>query len=87
LAAALANWLVILLGAYAALGLVFAVAFVIRGAGRVDPAAREGTWGFRLLILPGSVALWPLLARRWLGGVAAPPAEKNPHRTAARRSS
>jgi hypothetical protein len=85
LAEALASWLVTLLGVYAALGLVFAVAFVTRGVGRVDPAAREGTWGFRLLIVPGTVALWPLLARRWLGGVAAPPAEKNPHRGAAAR--
>ncbi len=85
--AALANWLVILLGVYAALGLIFALAFVTRGVGRVDPAAREGTWGFRLLILPGTVALWPLLARRWLAGVTAPPEERNPHRTAARRTS
>lgn len=87
MAAALANWLVILLGVYAALGLIFALAFVTRGVGRVDPAAREGTWGFRLLILPGTVALWPLLARRWLVGVTAPPEEKNPHRMAAGRRS
>lgn len=83
---ALASWLVTLLGVYSALGVVFAVAFVTRGVGRVDPAARQGTWGFRLLIVPGTVALWPLLARRWLGGVKAPPTEKNPHRSAAVRT-
>lgn len=72
-------------GVYLLAGLVFGVVFVIRGAGRIDPSARNGTWGFRLLILPGSVALWPLLARRWLRGVSAPPPERNAHRDAARR--
>lgn len=75
--------LVRLLGVYLAIGFVFGLAFVVRGAGRIDPSARNGTWGFRLLILPGSVALWPVLARRWFGGATAPPAERNAHRDAA----
>ena len=29
-------------------------------------ASISGTWGFRLLILPGAAALWPLLLLRWL---------------------
>jgi hypothetical protein len=51
--------------AYAAAGLAFAVAFVTRGAAKLDPAAREASWAFRLLIMPGSAALWPLLAAKW----------------------
>ena len=81
----LATWLVTGLGIYAGLGLLFAVAFVIRGAARIDPAAVGGSWGFRLAILPGVVALWPLLARRWAGGMP-PPEERNAHRVAGRRS-
>ena len=81
----IASWIVRLMGLYAALGLVFAVPFVLVGAGRVDPAARGGTWGFRLLLLPGAAALWPLLAWRWLRG-AGPPEEGNAHRRAARRA-
>ena len=80
----LATWLVNLLAIYAALGIVFAIAFVWKGVGEVDPAARQGTLGFRALIFPGVVALWPLLARRWLAGSGAPPEEKNPHRRSAR---
>ena len=80
---AIAGWLVVLLGVYALLGLLFAVAFVIRGAARIDPQAVGGSWGFRLAILPGVVAFWPLMARRWARG-APPPEERNPHRQAAR---
>ena len=53
--------------AYAFAGLVFAVAFALFGVQRVDPAAREAGAGFRLLILPGAAALWPLLLARWVG--------------------
>ena len=62
----LAQSLVMLLGIYAAVGLLFAIAFVTKGVARVDPVATSAGWGFRLLILPGAAALWPLLLRRWL---------------------
>ena len=51
---------------YLGVGLLFAVAFAARWAGRLDPAAAAGTWGFRLLILPGAMLLWPLLLYRVL---------------------
>jgi len=76
--------LVSVAGFYAAIGIAFALFFVTRGAGRVDPAAAEGTLGFRLLIFPGSVALWPLLMQRHRGRIP-PPEEHNAHRDLARR--
>ena len=82
--ATLAEALVTAAGFYFALGAVFAVAFAIRGAGRIDPAARSGSLGFRLAILPGAAALWPLLARRWRAGVAGPPEEDDAHVEASR---
>ena len=54
------------LGVYLALGILFAVYFVSRGVARMDPVAKAVPLGFRLLIFPGSVALWPLLARNLL---------------------
>ena len=78
----LAVMIVRIVGSYLAVGVLFGLAFVLFGAARVDPAAREGSWGFRVLILPGTVALWPLLAWRWITG--APPVEHNAHRDAAR---
>ena len=81
----IATWLVNAVVVYAAIGLVFAILFVWRGAGKIDPAAAEGTLGFRLLIIPGTAALWPILARRWVRGEG-PPEECNAHRDAARES-
>jgi len=61
----LANTFVVALGAYTALGLVFAVPFVSAGIQLLDPAARGSGIGFRLLILPGAAAFWPMLLLRW----------------------
>ena len=62
-----AGWIPLAaLGLYAGCGVIFALAFALRGAARVDPAAGRGTWGFRLLIVPAAAALWPLLAARWV---------------------
>ncbi|MFN7940257.1 MAG: hypothetical protein U0X73_01550 [Thermoanaerobaculia bacterium] len=65
---------------YLGLGFAFSLAFVFVGIGRIDPAARGAGWGFRLLVLPGAAALWPLLAWRWARGVSRPPIEANAHR-------
>lgn len=55
-----------ILALYFALGFVFAVAFITLGIARIDHAARQSPIGFRLLILPGAAALWPILLIRWL---------------------
>ncbi len=79
-----ATWLVWLGAAYLLVGVVFAIPFVLRWTGRIDPVAREGTWGFRILIFPGAVALWPMLATRLLQGITTPPEERSAHVLAAR---
>lgn len=80
----LAQVLLALAGTYLAVGLAFAIAFVARGVGRVDAAAAEASLGFRLLLVPGAAALWPLLAQRWRRATGAPPAEHDAHTAAAR---
>lgn len=81
--ALIATALFWIIAVYALIGIVFAIVFVTRLAGKIDSAAREGTWGFKLLILPGAAAFWPLLLKRVLGGKSDPPEEKNAHRVAA----
>jgi hypothetical protein len=73
-----------IIGAYAAVGLLFAPLFVARGVARVDSSAEGASLGFRLVILPGVVALWPLLAARWARGANETPTENNAHLRAAR---
>jgi hypothetical protein len=82
----IAETFLIAAGIYLLCGSVFAIPFALVGAGRIDPHAAHGSWGFRVLIIPGTMFLWPLLARRWLKGVHEPPEESNPHRRAARNS-
>jgi hypothetical protein len=50
---------------YVAAGALFALAFVSRGVEVIDPAARDASVLVRLLLLPGAVALWPVLLVKW----------------------
>jgi hypothetical protein len=60
------QWLVNLLIAYGVLGALFAIAFVTKGISRVDPVAKGSGAGFRLIVFPGTAALWPLLLLLWI---------------------
>jgi hypothetical protein len=79
----IATYFLMALGAYLACGLTFAVPFALAGVKGIDPHARHGSWGFRLVIIPAAITFWPLLLRRWASGAKEPPAECNAHRKAA----
>jgi hypothetical protein len=51
---------------YSLCGLAVGVPFVLRGVDRVDASAQGASIWFRLLILPGTVALWPLMTAKWI---------------------
>lgn len=75
-----ARAFVILLEAYALVGIVFAAVFVSVGVQKLDSEARGSSVGFRLLLIPGVAAFWPMLLARWSRGIVEPPIEKNVHR-------
>ena len=81
----IATLFLMALGGYLGFGLLFAVSLLVRGLDRVDDHARTGTWGFRLLIIPGITTLWPWLIRRWWRGTGNRPEERNAHRPIARK--
>jgi hypothetical protein len=83
----LAEILVTVVQLYGASGVLFAAPFVTAGVNAIDPLARTAPWSFRLLIVPGVILWWPLLAYRWAAGAIAPPTEVNAHRRLARRTS
>ncbi len=62
----MAEAIIVLCAGYMLAGGLFALAFVARGAARLDPAARGAGWAFSATIFPAAVALWPLLALKWL---------------------
>jgi hypothetical protein len=76
-----------LLGIYLACGLVFAVPFACFGLQKIDPHAVHASWGFRLLVIPGAAAFWPLLLLRWFKDVRGLPEERGMHRRSAKGTS
>ncbi len=62
----MAEWILTIVAAYLLVGGLFAIAFVSAGVSRVDHAAKGAPLGFRLLILPGAAAMWPLMLLRWI---------------------
>ncbi len=76
----IAAVMLIALAVYLACGLAFAIPFALTGVKRIDPHAAHGSWGFRLLLIPGTMAFWPLLLKRWRSGGVSPPEEYNAHR-------
>jgi hypothetical protein len=80
----IATTFLVTIGIYLGCGLAFALPFAFIGVKRIDPHAEHGSLGFRLLIIPGAMVFWPLLLKRWLGGVKEPPEERITHRQLAR---
>ena len=66
-------------GLYVAVGLIAALWLAFAGLGRIDPVAREGTLGYKILIIPGLCVFWPLFVFRVLKQ-AGMPEERNAHR-------
>lgn len=73
------EMILLVAGIYFLLGICFAVPFVLKGAKVIDPAAVEGSRGFKFMIFPGVALFWPLLLKRWLKKEQ-PPEEKSAHR-------
>lgn len=61
-----ATWLVRATGAYLLIGTCFALPFAARWVNGLDEVAAHGTPGFRGLIVPGTILLWPVLLLRVL---------------------
>ena len=58
--------ILVIVGVYLFAGLVFAIPFVLKGVNKIDEAAHGSKWGFRIIIIPGTIVFWPLLLKRWL---------------------
>ncbi len=51
--------------AYLMIGLLFAAWFILKGVDKIDENMHGTNWKLRILLLPGSVLLWPFLLNKY----------------------
>lgn len=56
--------MVYLVYAYLMIGLLVGIWFCFFRAGRIDPGAARSGIGFKLIILPAALLLWPIVLRK-----------------------
>ncbi len=59
-------WIILTFYLYFGTGLFFGLWFVFKGVDQVDEQMHGTTWRTRLLLLPGTAALWVVLFNKWL---------------------
>ncbi|MEP7377842.1 MAG: hypothetical protein ABI675_30865 [Chitinophagaceae bacterium] len=64
--------ILIIVALYLFAGLVFAVPFVLKGVTKIDEGAHGSTWGFRIIIIPGTIVFWPVLLKKWMKALHRP---------------
>lgn len=74
----IAEIILLLAAAYAGIGAIFGALFITIGIARIDHAAARSPLTFRLLVWPGSAALWPLMLLKWIRTAESHSAEREP---------
>lgn len=49
---------------YLLIGLIFGIWFVFSGVNKLDEGMKDAGWVLRLMLIPGSMGLWPVLINR-----------------------
>ena len=52
--------------AYLAIGVLFSIAFVVKGVDAIDNEAARSPKTFRIVLVPGAILLWPVLIIKWM---------------------
>jgi len=58
--------LLIIAAIYLALGVLFVIPFLMKGLNKIDEGANGSTIGFKIIIIPGVIVLWPMLLSKWV---------------------
>jgi hypothetical protein len=58
--------ILVILAVYLLMGFLFAIPFIIKGVARIDEGAHGSKWGFRIIIIPGTIIFWPFLLKKWI---------------------
>jgi len=62
----LLNIFISVIGLYFFIGFLFGLYFIVKGVTRLDHDAKGTSFWFRLIILPGSIGLWPILLAKMI---------------------
>lgn len=60
----IATILLILLGVYLLIGVIFYFPFIKKGVHKIDDGVKAAPLFMKILIFPGTVALWPILFKK-----------------------
>jgi uncharacterized ion transporter superfamily protein YfcC len=60
-------WIPVIVAAWFAVGALVAVPFLLFAVGGAVEGAKGSSLAFRLMMLPASALLWPIVVRLWLG--------------------
>ena len=58
--------LLIIAAIYLLVGLLFVIPFLMKGLNKIDEGAHGSTIGFKIIIIPGVIVLWPVLLSKWI---------------------
>lgn len=72
--------LLAIVGLYLLIGLGAAVLLQVRGLKKIDPTTAASPVGFRILITPGLIALWPILLVSWHRNATRPASYPDPEK-------
>ncbi|MCA9303578.1 MAG: hypothetical protein KC996_05600 [Phycisphaerales bacterium] len=67
------DLILLVLACYALVGILVSVPLVAFGIQRIDPVMRSSPLSARLLMFPGSVALWPIMLIKWFAARSVSP--------------
>jgi len=58
--------ILIVVGIYLLLGVLFVIPFLLKGLTKVDEGTHGSTIGFKIIIIPGVIVFWPVLLSKWM---------------------
>jgi hypothetical protein len=58
--------ILIMAAVYLLAGSLFAIFFLSKGIEKIDVTAHGSGWGFRCIIIPGTIVFWPVLLKKWI---------------------
>jgi hypothetical protein len=60
------EMVMIIVAIYLVMGILFVIPFLVKGITKVDEGAHGGSFGFKMIIIPGVIVFWPVLLRKWM---------------------